>query len=189
MSGDVAGRMDLIDVLSETGLRTGEILPRREIHRLGKRHRAVHLYLFNSKNELLLQRRALTADHYPGVFSISVLGHVNAGEPSSATVRREIEEELGINASQLKIDFLFSYFSEAVLNETYIDRQFNDVYVTRVEINLEQIRFDRSEVSEVKFVPFEDFREMVLNQVAGFAPVYANECRDLIYFLGGSFAG
>jgi hypothetical protein len=33
----------LIDVLSETGLRTGEVLPRTEIHRLGKRHRAVWL--------------------------------------------------------------------------------------------------------------------------------------------------
>jgi isopentenyldiphosphate isomerase len=53
---------DRIDVLSAAGLRTGEILPRREIHRLGKLHRAVHLYLFNAKNELLLQQRALTVD-------------------------------------------------------------------------------------------------------------------------------
>ena len=50
---------------------------------------------------------------------------------------REVEEELGIDASQLKIDFLFSYFQEVVLDETYIDRQFNDVYVTRADINPE----------------------------------------------------
>src|SRR5690242_11318614 len=111
---------DLIDVLSPAGLRTGETLPRKEIHRLGKYHRAIHLYLFNSRNELLLQKRALTVDHYPGVFSISVLGHVNAGEFSTATVRREILEELGIDARPLPIDFLFSYISEATLNETYI---------------------------------------------------------------------
>src|SRR6266508_1694615 len=138
----------LIDVLSDSGLRTGEVLPRPEIHRLGKRHRAVHLYLFNSKNEVLLQRRAFTVDHGPGFFTISVLGHVNAGEFSSATARREVEEELGINASQLKIDFLFSYFSEAILNETYIDRQFNDVYVTRADIEPELLQLDRTEVTE-----------------------------------------
>lgn len=115
---------ELIDVLSDSGLRTGEILPRTEIHRLGKYHRAVHLYLFNSNNEILLQRRSLTVDHFPGVFSISVLGHISAGEFSSVTVRREMAEELGIDASQLKIDFLFSYFSEAILNETYLERQF-----------------------------------------------------------------
>ncbi len=174
---------NLIDVLSNTGLRTGETLSRAEVHRLGKYHRAIHLYLFNSKNELLLQKRSLTVDHYPGVFSISVLGHINAGEFSSATIRREIEEELGIDASGLKIDFLFSYFSEATLNETYIDRQFNDVYVTRADIDPKRIHFDPSEVSEVKFVPFERFRQMLSEEASELAPVYANECRDLVYFL------
>jgi isopentenyl-diphosphate delta-isomerase type 1 len=175
----------LIDVLSENGLRTGEILPRAEIHRLGKIHRAVHLYLFNAKNELLLQKRSLSVDHYPGVFSISVLGHVDAGESSAATVRREIEEELGIDASALRIDFLFSYFSEATLNETYIDRQFNDIYVTRADIDPGLIRFDPAEVSAIEFVPFERFKEMLSNPAASeLAPVYANECRDLIYFMG-----
>jgi len=174
---------DLIDVLSDTGLRTGEILPRAEIHRLGKRHRTVHLYLFNSQNEILLQRRALTVDHAPGLFSISVLGHIQAGECSSATVRREIEEELGLDASQLKIDFLFSFFQEATRNETYIDRQFNDVYITRADIQPELIRFDPSEVAEAKFVSFESFQAMVADAAFGLAPVYANECRDVVYFL------
>jgi isopentenyl-diphosphate Delta-isomerase len=173
---------DRIDVLSDSGLRTGEILSRAEIHRLGKRHRAVRLYLFNSQNELLLQRRSLTVDHAPGIFSISVTGHVHAGEFSSETVRREIKEELGLDASQLEIDFLFSFYQEAVLHETYIDRQFNDIYVTRTEIDPALIQFDRSEVSKVKFVPFETFQEMLLNDPV-LASVYADECRDLIYFL------
>lgn len=180
---------NLIDVLSETGLRTGETLPRTEIHRLGKYHRAVHLYLFNSKSELLLQKRSANVDHYPGLFSISVLGHINAGEYSSTTVRREIEEELGIDASGLKIDFLFSYFSQTTLNETYIDRQFNDVYITHADIDPKRIRLDPSEVSEVKFVQFENFQEMVSGKSAGLAPVYANECHDLVYFLGNRLVG
>ncbi len=186
---DEPSRQRLIDVLSESGLCSGEILSRAEIHRLGKFHRAVHLYLFNSKNELLLQRRSLTVDNFPGTLSISVLGHINAGEFSATTVRREIEEELGINASGLKIDFLFSYFSEATLNETYVDRQFNDVYVTRADINPALIRFDPSEVSAVEFVPFERFREMSSDPASGLALVYADECRDLVYFLGSLLAG
>ncbi|EFH85375.1 NUDIX hydrolase [Ktedonobacter racemifer] len=177
---------DLIDVLSASGLRTGEILPRAEIHRLGKYHRAVHLYLLNSNKEVLLQRRALTVDHFPGFFGISVTGHVRAGECSSDCVRREVEEELGIKSSQLQFDFLFSFFQEAILNETYIDRQFHDVYVTRADIQPESIQFDRSEVSEVKFVPFERFRAMALGESADLAPVYAHECQDLVYFLSAN---
>ena len=173
----------LIDVLSASGLRTGETLPRAEIHRLGKPHRAVHLYIFNSNNELLLQRRALTVDHAPGSFSISLTAHIDAGEFSSATVRREVEEELGLNASQLQFDFLFSFFQEATLHETYIDRQFNDVYVTRADIDPTRVQFDRSEVSEVKFVAFERFHAMVSDSSSGFAQAYGNAWRDLVYFL------
>jgi len=175
---------NMIDVLSDSGLRTGEILPRAEIHRLGKHHRAIHLYLFNSKNEVLLQKRSMTVDNYPGVYSISVLGHVDAGEYSAATVRREIEEELGVDPTHWKIDLLFSYFSEATLSETYIDRQFNDVYITWADLDPEAIKFDPAEVAEVKFVPFEAFRDVVLNQTGEVAPVYERECRDLVYFLG-----
>ena len=175
---------DLIDVLTDAGLRTGETLSRAEIHRLGKYHRAIHLYLFNTKNELLLQRRALTVDHYPGAFSISVVGHVNAAESSAAALRREIEEELGMDSSRLTIDFLFSYFSQATLNESYIDRQFNDVYVIRADITPQHIRIDTREVAGIEFVPFERFRKMVADATSELAPVYANECRDLVYFLG-----
>src|SRR4029077_9864271 len=169
----------LIDVLSESGLRTGEVLPRAEIHRLGKHHRAVHLYLLNSRNEMLLQRRSATVDHYPGLLGISVTGHIDAGEFSSETVRREAAEELGVDSSGWRFDFLFSFFQEAVLNSTYIDRQFNDVYVTWADIQLEKLQFDRSEVAELMLMPFERFRELVMRDAPGLAPVYGNECRDL----------
>lgn len=173
----------LIDVLSDSGLRTGEILPRAEIHRLGKLHRAVHLYLFNADNDLLLQRRSLTVDHAPGVLGISVTAHVDAGEFSSATVRREVQEELGLDAAQMKIDFLFSFFQEAILHEMYIDRQFNDVYVTRVDIDPERIEFDRAEVAEVKFVSLERFQGIFSDPSSGYVQGYENEWRDLRYFL------
>jgi isopentenyldiphosphate isomerase len=177
---------DLIDVLSAAGLRTGEVLPRAEIHRLGKYHRAVHLYILNSKNEVLIQRRALGLDHAEGVWTMSMTAHIDAGEFSSETVRREVEEGLGIPAAGLKIDFLFSYYQEAVVNETYIDRQFNDVYITRAEVQAERLVFNRKEVSEVKFIPFAHFYEMVVNgtgELAHLTPYYTNECRDLVYFL------
>ncbi len=178
----------LIDVLSDSGLRTGEILPRTQIHRLGKKHRAVHLYLFNSNNELLLQRRALTVDHAPGVFGISVTAHVDAGEFSAATVRREVAEELGLDATQLQIDFLFSFFQEAILHETYIDRQFNDIYVTRADVASERIQFDRAEVAEVKFVSLERFQDLFSDPSSGYVQGYEHEWQDLMYFLDTWFA-
>src|SRR5687767_10871101 len=96
-----------IDVLSAAGLRTGEVLSRPEIHGLGKPHRAVHIYVFNSRQELLMQRRSLTVDHMAGGWSVSAVGHIHSGEFSAAAARRELAEELGLQAVQVPVDFLF----------------------------------------------------------------------------------
>ncbi len=174
---------DLIDVLDENGMRTGEILSRKEIHALGKIHRAVHLYLFDSKNNLLLQRRSLNVDHYPGTFSISLTGHIDAGESSSMALYREVKEELNLDPSEMRFHFLFSYRQDKILNASYIDRQFNDVYVCWYPFDVREIQFNSNEISELKMVPFVQFKEMVFDAKSELAPVYLNECREINYFL------
>ncbi|MHA7878127.1 MAG: NUDIX hydrolase [Bacteroidota bacterium] len=94
--------------IDSNGDPTGEVLSRKEMHRLGKLHRAIHLYLFNKDNNLLLQRRSAYADHSSGLFSISVTGHVDAGECSIEAVRRELGEELGLNSKHEYFKLLFS---------------------------------------------------------------------------------
>ncbi len=176
-----------IDVLDDRGLRTGEILPRTEIHRLGKLHRVVHLYLFDTFGRLLLQKRSATVDHYPRTFSISVLGHIDAGESSSRTVLRELSEELGLTRKHTDIEFIFSYRSDAQLSETYIDRQFNDIYICQSDFQLEEIKFNTDEVTSVILVNFKEFRGMATSGSSILAPVYQDECRDLVYYLGHRF--
>ncbi len=172
-----------IDVLDEYGIRTGEILSRKEIHAQGKIHRAVHLYLFDKSNNLLLQRRSMDVDHYPGMFSISMTGHIDAGESSGQTVRRELKEELGLESTNAEIDFLFSFRQDAEISPTYIDRQFNDVYACWADFTIKDIKIQFKEVSEVKLVPFEEFNKMVAGGSETLAPVYEREAKDVVYFL------
>lgn len=70
--------------------------PRAEIHRLHLRHRAVHIWVFNQRSELLLQKRSLRKDCSPGLWDSSAAGHVDRGEDYDACARRELAEELGI---------------------------------------------------------------------------------------------
>ena len=49
---------ELIDVLDENGVKTGEILSREEIHKKGLWHRAIVVAIVNDKNEILLQQRS-----------------------------------------------------------------------------------------------------------------------------------
>jgi isopentenyldiphosphate isomerase len=176
-----------IDVLDESGLRTGEVLSRSDIHRLGKLHRVVHLYLFDTKGRLLLQRRSLTVDHFPGALTISVLGHVDAGESSMDTVERELEEELGFSRGRVSIRFLFSYRRDATLSDEYIDRQFNDVYAAWGDFTLSDVAVDSEEVTGVNLVEFAEFVAMASDPSSALADVYRDEARDLVYFLARQF--
>ncbi|MGI8956747.1 MAG: 16S rRNA (adenine(1518)-N(6)/adenine(1519)-N(6))-dimethyltransferase RsmA [Chthoniobacterales bacterium] len=72
---------------------------RDEVHGNNLRHRAVHIFLFNSVGEILLQKRSRWKDRHPNVWDSSAAGHVGAGEEYDATATRELHEELGVTAS------------------------------------------------------------------------------------------
>lgn len=74
--------------------------PRDEVHRLGLKHRAVHVLVFNSRGEVFLQKRSMTKDREPGKWDSSSSGHVDTGEDYDATVVRELQEEIGLKISQ-----------------------------------------------------------------------------------------
>ena len=72
---------------------------RKEVHRLGLMHRAVHVLVFNARGELFLQKRSMTKDTFPGAWDSSASGHLEAGEDYDACAVRELSEELGIVAN------------------------------------------------------------------------------------------
>ncbi len=85
---------ELFDVVDAQDRVTGQ-LPRREVHRLGLRHRAVHILVANRAGRLFLQKRSMAKDLFPGVWDSSAAGHVGAGEDYDGTAVRELAEELG----------------------------------------------------------------------------------------------
>jgi isopentenyldiphosphate isomerase len=74
--------------------------PRREVHRLGLKHRATHVLVFNSRGEVFLQKRSMKKDRQPGVWDSSVSGHVDSGEDYDACAVRELREEIGLIVTQ-----------------------------------------------------------------------------------------
>jgi isopentenyldiphosphate isomerase len=68
------------------------------VHAKGLLHRAVHIFVFNSRGELLLQKRSGTKDEYPLCWTSSASGHLSAGESYDEAAPRELEEELGLTA-------------------------------------------------------------------------------------------
>jgi isopentenyl-diphosphate delta-isomerase type 1 len=69
---------------------------RREVHRLGLRHRAVHVLVFNRCGEVFLQKRSMSKDTFPGAWDSSASGHLDSGEDYDTCAVRELREEIGL---------------------------------------------------------------------------------------------
>ena len=89
---------EIFDVVDADDRVIGQ-LPRAEVHRLGLRHRATHVLVFNARGELFLQQRSLAKDMWPGVWDSSCSGHVDSGEDYDTSATRELGEEIGVHGA------------------------------------------------------------------------------------------
>ncbi len=87
---------ELFDVVDDQD-RVLRQMERAEVHRQRLFHRAVHVLVFDSRSQVYLQRRSQLKDTYPGRWTTSCSGHVDAGENYDEAVRRELGEELGLH--------------------------------------------------------------------------------------------
>ena len=89
---------EMFDVVDEHDVVVGR-RSRSEVHALDLIHRAVSVFVFNSRRELLIQKRSAAKDQYPLCYTSSASGHVAAGDTYADTAARELEEELGLRLS------------------------------------------------------------------------------------------
>ena len=87
---------EIFDVVNEQDEVIGQAT-RREVHKRGLRHRAIHVLLFNPGGELFVQKRSATKDTFPLCYDSSVSGHLDSGETYDACASRELREELGLD--------------------------------------------------------------------------------------------
>lgn len=130
---------ELIDVLDENGIKTGEILSRSEIHKRGLWHRSIVVAIVNEDNQILMQQRSFKKDKNAGMWDISVAGHISTGQDALSAASREINEEvsinLGFNVDIKDFRYMFSYRIEQIFKEDYIERQFYDFFILRKKRN------------------------------------------------------
>lgn len=75
---------------------------RKNVHARHEIHRGVHVFVINSKREMLVQKRSENKDYYPGYYDASVGAQVLSGESYEQAAARETEEELGFAPKNLE---------------------------------------------------------------------------------------
>ncbi|MCB9805687.1 NUDIX domain-containing protein [Candidatus Nomurabacteria bacterium] len=144
---------ELIDILDNTGNLTGGVRNRDDVHGLGLWHKSIHVWIVNSSNEVLLQKRADWLRSNKGKWDLSVSGHVESGENVNDCVIREAKEEIGITLDPNEVWFLFQEKRQTTRNNnTYINNEFSDVFLVRKDIDNADLKNIGKEVEKVKWV-------------------------------------
>lgn len=155
---------ELIDVLDANGIKTGQVATREEVHRKGLWHRIAVVAVLDDRHRVLLQQRSNNKQTNPGKWDIAAAGHVDAGEDSPTTAKREVEEGVGITVVG-NLQFILTYSKESKYewrNEEMCDRQVFDCYLLRVpEIKLETLKLQDSEVQAAKVCTLSEFKLML----------------------------
>ena len=144
--------MEYVDLLDENRVplgRTGERFSRR---RPGEYRSVVHICVFNSQNEMLIQKRVEGKKLWPGRWDIAAAGGVSAGESSRQAAEREFREELGADLN------LRNRRPAVTVN---FDRGFDDYYIVNRDYDLSHLQLQAEEVSDVRWVTMEEAEAMV----------------------------
>lgn len=84
------------------------VMPKLEAHQKARLHRAFSVFIFNDKNELMLQQRSWQKYHSPGLWTNTCCSHQREGETNEEAGKRRLEEEMGF-VTDLKESIAFIY--------------------------------------------------------------------------------
>lgn len=162
--------MELFDILTPDGERTGVVKERCIVHRSGDLHGTSHIWLVRRKKDgldVLLQKRSAQKDAFPGYYDVSSAGHMAAGDDYLDTAVRELYEELGVTAEPEELKLIG--MRDSVVKDVFHGRPFHNhelsaIYVYETELAEGEFRLQKEEVESVRWIDFLDFQEQVLKK-------------------------
>ena len=132
------------------------LMPKLEAHEKGVLHRAFSIFIFNSKYELLLQKRASSKYHSGGLWTNTCCSHPREGEDTLDAANRRLDEEMGIKTSLRKVyDFIYKAELDNQLTEYEFDHVFYGVCDRDPKLN-------KDEAEDFKWVDMETLNNDII---------------------------
>lgn len=144
--------MEKFDVYNDDRCLTGKTLVRGEKCGKGENRMVIHICIFNSNGEILIQQRQPFKSSWANMWDISVGGSSQCGESSKDAAKRELKEELGI-------DFDFSQIRPHLTMN--FENGFDDFYILNFDVDLNTLILQQEEVQSVKWATKEEIIELI----------------------------
>ena len=151
---------EIFDVCDEHDHVIGQA-PRSDVHAHNLLHRAVHIWVYNTRGELMIHLRSTSKDQYPSCYTSSASGHVDAGETYETAAHRELNEELNLHGELTYIGKLPAS-PETAYEHTVLYRLTTD----------EPPQPDPGEIARVEFHPVAVIQQMVIDNPERFTPPF-----------------
>lgn len=169
--------MELVVLIDEQNNVLG-IKPKDEVHTAHTPlHRGFSLFLFNTKNELLVTKRALTKKTFPGVWTNTVCGHPAPDETAVDAAKRRLNHELGIMNYDIKDITEISLYRYQFADANGIVE--NEVCPILVAHSDKDPKPNTDEVEEWKWMPWSNFLVKSANSAQEFSPWCKEEAKIL----------
>ena len=164
---------ELWDLLDKDRLPTGRTHPRGKKMMDGDYHTVVHVCIFNSQGEMLIQKRQPFKEGWPGLWDLSVGGSAVSGDDSQKAAERETSEELGlkINLDGIRPSLTINF-----------DTGFNDIYLLEMDLNLDDLILQYEEVEKTTWASKEKILSMM--EKGSFIPYHRSLISLLFEMLG-----
>jgi len=147
---------ELVILVDENDNQIG-LMPKMEAHEKAVLHRAFSVFVFNEKNELMLQQRALHKYHSPGLWTNTCCSHQRDGESNLTAGKRRLFEEMGF-VTELKETTSFIY--KAPFENGLTEYEYDHILVGHYEKNPE---INKEEVAEWKWMNLELVKKDINN--------------------------
>ena len=168
---------ELLDIIDEDG-KVLEIVTKREAHQRGLLHKTVISEVIDSKGRWLLVKQASDRQD-AGQYVSPVGGHVSSGETNEQALKREANEELGLEG-----DYKFEFIGKKIFNRSVLGRQENHYFIVyKIYSDAEPILNHESE--SYKYFTEDELRAEFKNHPESFGDAFHFVVKNMFPFLEG----
>ena len=163
--------MEIWDLYTKDRIKTEETMVRGEKITKGFYRLVVHVCIFNSRGEMLIQQRQPFKSSWSNMWDITVGGSAISGDTSKSAAEREVYEEIGY---KLSLDGI-----RPALTINFEDG-FDDMYLIKKDIEISDLYLQYEEVKAVKWASKEEILKLIDEEI--FIP-YHKSLIELLFFM------
>ncbi len=127
-------------------------IEKMEAHEKGVLHRAFSILIFNSNNQLLLQRRSLGKYHSPGLWTNTCCSHPRYGENLEDAIHRRLKEEMGFSCDLKEV---FSFIYKVEFDNGLFENEYDHVFIGKYD---GEIVANKDEVEDFKWIDINELK-------------------------------